>query len=115
MVVTSRLNFKLILLNSNQVAPISELETFKTMSMWLISPLSNRLKLSNNSISRENSNINRLVTMIKITMYSDKQEPFKMLLSRSNNKSQLIMESNSRAKFKTHIHLKTSSAFKVAW
>jgi Asp-tRNA(Asn)/Glu-tRNA(Gln) amidotransferase B subunit len=114
MVVTSRPNFKLILLNSKQV-PISELGTFKTMSMWLISPLSNRLKLSNNSISRENSNINRLVTMIKITMYSDKQEPFKMLLSRSNNKSQLITESNSRAKFKTHIHLKTSSVFKVAW
>jgi hypothetical protein len=53
--------------------------------------------------------------MIKITMYSDKQEPFKILLSRSNNKSQLIMESNSRANFKTHIHLKTSSVFKGAW
>ena len=53
--------------------------------------------------------------MIKITLYSDKLEPFKIPLSRSNNKSLLIMGSNSRGKFKIHTHLKISSAFQGAW
>lgn len=118
---TNKLNSSRAIAVNSRHRQISELLITKTKLTWLlISPWNNRLKHNNNNTIRENNNNNKLATTIKITMCSDnQQQPIKLLHSRFNNnsssRSQLIMEFNSKDKFKMHIHLKTFSVFQGAW